>query len=115
MKMAQAIARADELRPNALSEEQKAAWLQELDGQLAEMMEVNAPENTWPEEDRELLMGPPHEELYPLYLVSKIDYYNQESALYANDMAMYSQALAEATAWWRRNHKPRERKGWRVM
>ncbi len=62
--------------------------------------------NTWPEEDAKLLMSYPHEDVYPLYLVAMIDYYNQESALYENDLAVYNSAMSAARAWWRRNHRP---------
>ncbi len=114
MKLSIAMARADALRPNTISEEQKAAWVQALDAQLAEMMDVQAPEDGWPV-DRELLMPAPHEEIYPLYLVSRIDYHNEEMDLYANDMLIYNAALAEAQAWWRRNHRPPYRGNWKVM
>lgn len=109
-----AISRADALRLNNISEEQKAAWLSDLDGQLAEMFGMDAPENRFPE-DFSLLMPAPHEEIYQLYLICKIDYYNQEMALYANDLAVYTQALSEARAWYRRNHRPNESAGLKVM
>ena len=35
MTVRQAILQADELRPNAISEEHKARWLHQLDGRLA--------------------------------------------------------------------------------
>lgn len=115
MKVSEAMARADGLRLNAVPEAQKAAWVYELDGQLAEMMGERPGENRWPEVDAELRMPRPHEEIYPLYLICKIDYYNQEMGLYANDMAVYNAAMAEAQAWWRRNHRPERQGNWRVL
>ena len=156
MKVKEAIKRADLLRPNALGDEQKAAWLHDLDGQLAEFFGrywlteskpsdwqtnwtdyyVNkgterkpiyakvtgttapewesgkyykyktAPENQFPQVDVELLTPPPYDEIYVLWLACKIDYYHQEMDLYANDSAIYEQALAEMRAWWRRGHVP---------
>lgn len=114
MTAKEAIKRADALRMNTVSEEQKAAWVHDLDGQLAEMFGIAPPANNWPEE-RELLMPAPHEEIYQLYLICKIDYYNQEMKLYANDLSMYNTALAEAQAWYRRNHRPHSAGSWRVM
>ncbi len=114
MRVREAIRRADALRMNTIEDEQKAAWLFALDGQLAEMLGAEIPENRWPEEDAELLMPAPHEEVYQLYLVCKIDYYNQEMALYADDRAMYQEAMAEAQAWWRRQHRPKGWGAWRV-
>ena len=115
MTMKEAIQCADGLRMNTISEAQKAAWVHDLDGQLAEMFGAAVPENRWPEEDRTLLMPEPHTEIYPLYLICKIDYYNQESTLYANDRAIYDAALNEATAWYRRQTRPERLGNWRVM
>jgi len=115
MTVKEAMRRADALRMNTVSDEQKAAWVSDLDGQLAEMFGIEPPVNNWPEEDRVLLMPPPHEEIYQLYLICKIDYYNQEMKLYANDLAIYNAALAEAQAWYRRHHRPRCDGNWRVM
>ena len=114
MYLKEAIKRADALRMNTVSDEQKAAWASDLDGQLAEMFGIEPPVNNWPD-DRELLMPSPHEEIYQLYLICKIDYYNQEMNLYANDLAVYNAALAEAQAWYRRKHRPRSRGNWKVM
>lgn len=115
MTVKEAMKRADALRMNTVSDEQKAAWVSDLDGQLAEMFGIEPPVNNWPEEDRVLLMPSPHEEIYQLYLICKIDYYNQEMNLYANDMAIYNAALAEAQAWYRRHHRPICAGNWRVM
>lgn len=114
MRAKLAISRADALRPNTISEEQKAAWLSDLDGQLSEMLEVEPQKNPFPE-DFALLMPAPHEEIYQLYLICKIDYYNQEFTMYANDLAVYEAALAEAQAWYRRHHKPKRAIGLKVM
>ena len=114
MTTKEAVKRADALRMNTVSEEQKAVWVNDLDGQLAELFGVEPPANNWPE-DRVLLMPAPHEEIYQLYLICKIDYYNQEMKLYANDMATYNAALAEAQAWYRRTHRPASTGGWGVL
>lgn len=113
MKTTEAIARADGLRTNTATDEQKAAWLNDLDGSLAEMMGIPPPENKWPE-DAELLMPRPHEEIYVLYLVARIDYDNQELALYANDMELFNQAMRDARSWWRRHHLPPDAGNWRL-
>lgn len=114
MKISEVLRRADDLRPNTIGDEQKAAWVQDLDAQLSEMMGVPMPEYTWPT-DRVLLMGAPHEEIYQLYLCAKIDYYNNEPSMYANDLAMFNSALDQALAWYRRNNMPPYRGNWRVM
>lgn len=113
MTAKEAIRRADELRPNALGEEQKAAWIFDLDGQIADMMQTVPTANTFPDLDVTLLMSAPHEEIYPLYLVCKIDFYNQEMNMYANDRAIYEGAMQEAAAWYRRNNRPVSHGVWR--
>lgn len=115
MTLNTAIQRANELRLNTLTDEQKAAWVWDLDNQMGEMMKIPPRPNPWPEfRDVELLMPAPHEEIYPLYLVCKIDYYNQEMGLYSNDRAIYDAAMREARAWWRRHHRPRRNRNWKV-
>jgi len=114
MKAKTAIARADGLRMNAIKEEQKYAWLYELDGKLAETLDTLPPVNPFPE-DGELLMPAPCDNIYELYLVAMIDYYNQEITLYANDMQMFNAALEEAKAWWRRRNRPPKNGNWRTM
>lgn len=114
MKLSEAIARADALRLNVAPEEQKARWVWELEGQLEEMAGRLPRPLPWPEEDPVLLMIGPYEELYQLYLICKIDYYNQEMGLYANDRAVYESALGEAKAFWRRKHRPGPGRNWKV-
>ena len=113
MKITDAIAKADGLRMNTLEDEQKAKWLYELDCSVAEMMGRDAPTWKFPD-DRELLMPVQHEDIYVKYLVAMIDYFNGESALYANDITLYESAMAEARAWWIRNNRPKSVGGWVV-
>lgn len=111
MTMKKAIMHANALRPNTLDDEIKANWVHELDAKIAEMMGEDEPVNYWPE-DSELLMSAPCDNIYELYVMAMIDYYNQETTLYANDMAVYGEALAEARASWRRAHKPVQSKNY---
>jgi len=115
MKVNEAIAQANKLRLNTLDDEQKAKWLHELDCDIAEMMGVPDPALVWPEEDAELLMPAPHDDIYALYLVAQVDFYNQESSLYANDMAIFNAAYDDARAWYRRHHVPQSKGNWSVM
>ena len=60
----------------------------------------------------ELSMPAAHEDVYVKYLAAKIDYYNGESALYANDQAIFQDAWADARAWYIRNHGAKNHGGW---
>ncbi|MBQ9631431.1 MAG: hypothetical protein IJV04_00735 [Lachnospiraceae bacterium] len=112
MTVKEAIRKADAMRPNAIPDETKAAWLYEVEGELAEMMDVDAPENSWPETDAELLMPYPHDGMYALYLMAMIDNANEETALYQNDMVIAQNAINESRAWWWRNSS--NRKGYTI-
>lgn len=110
MKLLEAIIEADGLRPNDIPDSVKAGWLTSLEGEFAEMMEVEIPKNTFPE-DRELLMPPPHDGLYPLYLAAMIDSANEETSLYANDMELANEAIGRAKACFRRHNRPKPAAG----
>lgn len=113
MKINDAIAKAGELRLNAISEEQKYTWVYELECSVCEMMGKEPPRKEFPK-DIELAMPEAHEDVYVKYLAAKIDYYNGETALYANDLAIYNEAMEAARAWYIRNNRPAPSGSWRV-
>ena len=104
MTVTDTISQADELRLNTISDEQKAAWVMGLDQQIGERIDMDSYVHSWPAGDGEL--PAPYDRVYVLYLCSQIDYYNNETALYGNDKAVYDEAMSEAMAWWRRQHCP---------
>ena len=97
-----------------LSDETKAGYLYKLEAEIAEMMGVDIPENTWPD-DSEMLMPAPHDDIYHLFLCAMIDFANQETSLYANDMQMANAAILDAKAWYRRHNVPTSKANWRTM
>ena len=119
MKIRPAIAYADGARPNMISEEIKVGWLYELEGEFAELMGIEPPENKWRDggADVEVLMPYPHDNVYGLYLCAMIDNYHQESAAYANDLVVANAAIDAAKAWWRRHNVPAcpKQNFWKVM
>lgn len=112
LKINEAIARANELRINALSDEQKYRWVFELECSVCEMMGIDSPNKVFPE-DFELSLPKEHADVYVKYLVAQIDYYNGEMAMYANDKAIYNEAMSQAEAWLVRHRKPKSSR-WRV-
>ena len=115
MKYSEAMAQADILRSNTCDDKQKALWIYELDCDIANIHGVDKPEFVWPDIDAELIEESPHDNIYPLYLAAKIDYYNQETSLYSNDMAIFNAAYNDARAEWRRNHRLECKNYWKVM
>ena len=105
MRLFKAIERANALRPNTIEDEQKAAWIYELEGKLAEFRNAPPPVQAWPA-DQTLALPPPVDNIYELYLCAMIDYANEETELYQNDSTVFNRAYAEAISYWRRKHRP---------
>ena len=113
MRINDAISKADELRPNVISDEQKYTWLFELECEVAEIMGKIHPHKRFPE-NIDLLMPEAHEDVYVKYLAAKIDYYNGESKLYANDQTIFQDAMADARAWYLRNYDAKNYGNWSI-
>lgn len=65
-------------------------------------------------DDIELSMPDEHEDIYVKYLAAKIDYYNGEGELYANDQTIFEDAWADARSWYIRTHGAKNYGNWRV-
>lgn len=103
MNTRKAISTADSIRPNTIDDQLKASWLWEMEADVAELMDVELPECTFPE-DQELLMPFPHDSFYHLYLCAMIDSVLEDTQLYINDMTMANNAKEDSFRWWRRHH-----------
>lgn len=115
MNAFEAIKKADELRPNTFSEQQKYEWLIKEEGEIALMMNKEQPKNMYPSLTQELLMPAPFDYIYELYLICVIDFYNQESDLYQNDKTVFEEEKRNALAWYRRENMPKQKvKKWEV-
>lgn len=119
-----AIEIIDNLKVNSYSEEDKLRWIDELDGMVKRLVfqwdekylkELETQYESgkltieeyaslldktksysYPEDmDKELLIPPPFENVYSLYLEAKIDYHNKEYAHYNNSAAMFEALFAE--------------------
>ena len=113
MYLREAIARANEMRINTINDSTKSKWAYTVDCGVAEIMHAEKPIETFPA-DRELLMPSPHDEIYVLYIAAMIDYQNGEIELYRNDIAVFEEAMKQASAWYRRNHPAKNYGGWKI-
>ena len=113
MTVREAIAAADAEKPNAFEEKTKFEWLRRLEGHLeaevflmspAQIRELDLDYET--DLDRELLVDPPYDEIYPLYLKAKIDEGNGEYNKYADSMAIYNSAYTEFVCWFCQLYDP---------
>ena len=89
------LSRLDELRPNAVSAELKAAWILALDGRLrAEVLGLAPSSLSYPADaDEELTASEPYGELYLLWCAALLDLAAGETARYANSMAAFESLL----------------------
>ena len=100
MTAAALIEKADALRPNHYSAEQKLSWLCRLDRQIFEELilprngDSTAPEAGYTEESELLESGAYAEELYLAYLFAQIDLNNAE-------IQKYNQSASLLNAAWR--------------
>lgn len=121
MTILTALDEANKLRPNDAHDEIKVSQLmQGLEGDVAELLNVDCPEyeldtESQDPDDMELLMPYPYDNIYTLYLMAMIDLANEETALYENDMAVFNAAWARARAWVRRQNRPDKSRNWRVL
>lgn len=113
MTISEAIMQAKRLRETTETEERLADLLTRLDGQISEFMGVDPPRYSYPSEDK-LLADDEYAELYVYYLCAQIDFYNQETELYANDSAAFENEMNAFRAFYRRKNRPCKRKNWRV-
>ena len=112
MTLQEAIAMADELKPNAFSPSVKVAWINALEGRIALsvflMSEADAAQLHYTTEDlnETLLVKPPYDDIYELWLEAKIDYANGEYDKYQNTMAEYNAHYGEFVRWFAEKYRP---------
>lgn len=114
VKMSKIIERVDATKPNVYSEEDKFRWLAELDGMVAQtvLQEQEPRSYEFPKDmERELVIQPPWDVVYELYLMAKIDFYNKETASYNNTMTMYNELMDEFKKAYIRKHMPQSAGG----
>lgn len=119
MQIIEAIDKVDELKPNAYSQAEKIGWLSDLDGMIKRNV-IDTHEggdlvNFWGyDEDTpletSLLVGAPYEEIYTLWLESKIDYHNREYASYNNTTIRFNDIYSQFEMDYNRNNRPLSRK-----
>ena len=104
------IAYVDGIRPNTYGEEVKLQWMSDLDCMVQKLVfqEDACTPYTYPDDmDKQLLIKPPFDNVYSLYLESMIDYYNREYGNYNNSAAMFEARFSEYKKAYIREHKAR--------
>ena len=114
MKVSDAIARANALRPgNSIPTDIKRAWLTEFDyNVLHDVIMPHAgdiPEYSGytDSDDAEMLIPDSHAEVYPDYLVAKIDQAQGEVQRYNTSASQFEESYSAYRKWYNRNHAER--------
>ena len=87
-----AIERANSISPDVYSEESKLQWISELDGMIRRLVlqEEEAEPYKYPADmNKELIVSAPFDGIYELYIMSKVDFHNQEWGKYNNTAQMF--------------------------
>ena len=101
MTVRDAVAKTDKYKPNGYDTVQKITWLNSLDRKI--FNDFILPRNPsasfggydeTTDVETELLVPDDYAELYIYYLAAMIDFYNNETARYSNDMSMYNETYA---------------------
>lgn len=101
----------DDIKPNRFTDDTKVQWLNEVEGyiQTEVMMLALADVVQYDPEAHmhtDLLVKPPHDKLYALYLCAMIDFANGEYDKYANTMQLYNEFLGEYIGWYTLHFRP---------
>ncbi|MGN1120729.1 MAG: hypothetical protein ACI4RV_00095, partial [Eubacteriales bacterium] len=116
LTLSAAIRMADDIKPNAFSDETKTAWLNECEGMVQTQVLLLASEEiiTYSyagNKDTELLVKPPHDKIYWSYLCAMIDFANGEYDKYTNSMQMFNAFFGEFMRWFAKMYRPADTHG----
>lgn len=115
MNINEALAKADRMKPNMMTRQDKISFLQELDQKIYHELVLthwHSPEATEPEYDidtdegTELLLPDRFGDVYVYWLLTKIDQLNQEEEKENNDRLRFDNEYEYMSDWWTRTHRP---------
>ena len=115
MKIIEAINRIDSLIHNTYSQQEKVAWLSEVDWDVSrsviEIHEGNDSTFTGYDDltdlNTEMFIPEPYSKAYLLWLEAQIAYYNGEYDKYNNAMDMFDTAYTGYRNYYNRTHMPK--------
>ena len=118
MKSIEAINRIDSLKHNTYTQNDKLEWLSRLDAMVKnhiidthegdEVTFSGYDDST--DEQTELLIPAPYDEVYLRWMEAQIDYHNGEYDKYNNAIEMFTTAYEGFKNYYNRTHKPKGKK-----
>lgn len=111
MKLREALEWVDEIKPNAFSERQKTAWINEVEKKIQTEIFLFSPAQcvtyAWDiDQETELLADPLHDGIYPAFLTAMIDFANGEYNRYNNTVQMFNMQFIEYMRWYAQHYRP---------
>jgi len=103
------IEQVSKLHPDTIPDSIKCRWLSELDGKitLETMHRDNFTAYKFPEDgERELIVKPPYDNIYELYLIAMSDFFSGELANYSASAVLFERAYSEFCKSYLRNNIP---------
>ena len=100
----------DKVKINAYEPEEKFRWISELDGMIRRvvMQEDGAVGYCYPDdEDTDLLVPFPFDNIYPLYIEAMISLHNKEYNEYNNEIQVFNARLEEYKKAYIRENMPK--------
>lgn len=108
MTMNKVIEYVDRVKPNVYTDEDKYRWINTLEGMVCrQVMQREEPEYNLPDDaDEPLLVEHPFDDLYGLYVMSMIDFHNNEFDHYNNTTHMFQTRYEQYKVWYIQRHVP---------
>lgn len=118
MKIADALAEVDNLKPNMYGKKEKIQWLSRLDARIYEEIikthergadeeEISFTPYTENDEEKTLLASQPYDEMYIHWLEAQIDYNNMEFDSFNNSNSMFESVFSLFRNAYNRTHMPK--------
>lgn len=116
MTIREAIDRANNAKPNQIDEELMVRWLYQLDSDIKENIIDTHNYNTdeseievgdFTNDQTDLIVPAPYDEVYVDYLKMQIDKANDETARYNNSVIFFNDSYTRFSKWWNKHHMPK--------
>ena len=115
MKVIDVIEKVDDLKPNSYSFETKVSWLSQLEEKIYEELvkthdnplNIGYSELNEDNTEMELIAPDRFEEMYIVWIFTKIDFYNGEMSRYNNSALLFNTLYQEFANYWNRTYMPK--------
>lgn len=115
MTIAEVISKVDSLKPNTYTPDDKIDWLSNLDARVKSQI-IDTHEggenisfcgyDSMVDQETELLVPSPYDEVYLRWLEAQIDYHNGEDGRYNNAIVLFNNAYEGFKKHYTRTHMP---------